>query len=135
MTLETAYETGILWQDFQHKQLVDLLQRLKEKDEGELDQEMFDHTVGFLVMYVNHHFSLEEMYMDKYEYTGLEHHIQEHREFIDKLRDFREKNKTYSEEAARRLIVTISGWVLDHILENDIKLGEFLKLVIKRNAS
>ncbi len=135
MTLDTLYETGILWQDFQHKQLIDLLSSLEEKGEEKLDKEMFNNTVGFLVMYATHHFSLEQMYMEKYQYTDIENHIKEHNEFIGNIRKLREKYPTYSKEAAKKLLVTISDWILIHILENDKKLGEFLLLMEKKNRS
>ena len=127
MDLEKKYKTGVLWQDLQHKELIDLINKISDPKHLEKGTSMYTYTVAFLVMYANHHFSLEEGYMDTYEYPEMEFHKKLHNDFIKILKNFREQYPTYSHEAAEILVKKLLTWILKHILDNDQKLGTFIK--------
>jgi hemerythrin-like metal-binding protein len=124
MSLEQKYKTGVLWQDIQHQQLVDLLEKFSDADE--MGQAMFTYTLAFLVMYVNHHFTLEEAYMQAYGYSDLAAHKQEHADYIAQLKEFRQTHTRYSKEAGDILMKTVLTWILNHIMGSDQKLGKFI---------
>ncbi|MCP3873921.1 MAG: hemerythrin family protein [Desulfobacteraceae bacterium] len=126
MTFDVKYETGVVWQDFQHKQLIDLFSKIKEAKDNKKDQNLFRYTVAFLAMYVNHHFKLEEEYMEKYNFPEKDVHQKEHQSFVKELKSFRNENKEYSEDGANDLLTRMGEWILSHILENDQKLGTFI---------
>ncbi len=126
MDFETKYKTGVLWQDLQHKELITLFKKLSDQDLMSSDPGLYTYTVGFLVMYASQHLSLEEGYMKEYNYTDREHHINTHKKFIKKIKDFRKEYKSYTPEAATTLLENIRDWILDHIIENDKKLGAFI---------
>ncbi len=126
MYLDIQYQTGLLWQDSQHREWISLLGQLEEAHKKRQDQPLFQQAVSFLVMYVNHHFSLEEEYMMRYLYPDERFHREEHRLYLIRLKDFREKNREYSEEACSKIIQSMTDWIYSHILENDKKLGEFI---------
>lgn len=126
MSLDAKYETGVVWQDYQHKQLIDLFEKIKEAKTGQKDQNLYRYTVAFLAMYVNHHFKLEEEYMEKYKYPGKEGHVKTHRRFIKELKAFREQNTEYSLEGSDELLKRLGEWILNHILGDDKTLGEFI---------
>ena len=86
MSLEQKYKTGVLWQDIQHQQLIDLLESFSEAETA--GQDKYTYTLAFLVMYVNHHFGLEEAYMEAYAYPGLAAHKVEHAAYIQQLKEF-----------------------------------------------
>jgi len=120
------FETGLLWQDCQHKDWIGLLNDLETAKKAKQDSQLFGQAVSFLVMYVIHHFGIEEEYMRKFQYPDERFHREEHRLCILRLKDFRGKHRGYSEEAFFQLIETMKEWVYSHILENDKKLGEFI---------
>lgn len=126
MNLTKEYKTGVIWQDFQHRQLIDLFQKVMEAKNNDTDQNLYRYTVAFLAMYVNHHFSLEEQYMEQYDFPGREEHIREHKAFIKELKAFRSENNTYTSEGADKLIKKIGEWIMGHILDIDKQLGEFI---------
>ncbi len=96
MKLGEQYETGVLWQDFQHGQLIDLFEKIKKAKVDKKDKNLYRYTIAFLAMYVNHHFKLEEQYMKKYKYPDTQEHIKEHHAFIKELKEFRnEKKRVY----------------------------------------
>lgn len=126
MELEKKYLTGVLWQDYQHTKLINLLEKLKKSKSNGTDEKVFDYAVAFLAMYVNDHFDLEKAYMKEYDYLASEHHISEHVSFIAKIKELRRQHSSYSDEAMDILITDISNWIKDHIMDNDLKLGDFI---------
>ncbi len=136
-TFNADYETGVLWQDLQHKELIDRFNMLSGKNLQEMDSKTFTSTTGFLVIYAHHHFMLEEGYMEKYEYPDTEYHKSAHRKFIKRLKDLRKSHSTFSQDAIDKLLTEIKGWILNHILENDKKLGWYIleeekKMLLKK---
>lgn len=126
MSLDAKFETGVVWQDYQHKQLIDLFEKIKQAKTDHKEQNLYRYTIAFLAMYVNHHFKLEEEYMDKYDYPGKEDHKKSHRGFIKELKKFREANTEYTEDGADDLLQRLGEWILNHILGDDKGLGEFI---------
>ena len=126
MKLDVEYKTGVLWQDCQHREWISLLNKLETAKTNELNERLFDQAVSTLVMYVNQHFALEEEYMRQYAYPEERFHAEEHRLCILRLKDFREKHRTYSHEGFLKIMETMTEWMNSHILENDQKLGAFI---------
>lgn len=126
MKLDVEYETGVVWQDFQHKQLIDLFEKIKQAKSNNKDKNLYRYTLAFLAMYVNHHFKLEEEYMEKYDYPDKAIHQKEHQAFVKELKEFKAENEAYSEAGTDDLLTRMGEWILSHILENDQKLGEYI---------
>lgn len=125
-TFNADYETGVLWQDLQHKELIARFNVLSCRNLKANDPELFTSTTGFLVMYAYHHLTLEEGYMEKYKYPDTDFHKKAHGEFIKMLKDFRKNHNVFSQSAIDRLLTEIKEWILSHILENDKKLGWYI---------
>ncbi|MFH2091258.1 MAG: hemerythrin family protein [Pseudomonadota bacterium] len=126
MSIDFDYQTGLLWQDTQHEEWINSYIELKKAMEDKQDQALFEKLISFLVMYVNHHFNLEQEYMTHYDYPEKKFHMEDHRLYILRLKDFREKYRGYSETAALKIIEEMTNWIYSHILENDKKLGYFI---------
>ncbi len=133
MSLDQKYFTGVVWQDFQHKELMDLFVKMRKARADKQDKESFRFAIAFLSMYVNHHFKLEEEYMDIYYYPEKESHKKEHKGFIKTLKEFRLEHKDYSEEAIDELMKKINKWILNHIFGDDKKLGSHILAAEKTN--
>jgi len=126
MALGKKYNTGVVWQDFQHSQLLDLFFKVKEAKAQKTGGDVFRYSLAFLAMYVNHHFKLEEEYMDVYYYPDADSHKKEHKSLVQKIKAFRKKYTEYDDQAIDMLLVTLNNWILSHILEDDKKLGEYI---------
>ncbi len=126
MSITPKYKTGILWQDFQHQKLFDLLDTLKKSRNDGNGTNTVTYAISFLAMYVNDHFSLEESYMREYNYPDVDYHVQEHGEFIARFRELRNKYTEHTEDTIDILVSTISEWIKTHITHNDINLGKFI---------
>ncbi len=68
----------------------------------------------------------EEAYMKQYQYPEERFHREEHRIYILRLKDFREKHREYAADVCTEIIENMTDWVYSHIMENDKKLGEFI---------
>lgn len=134
MALGEKYNTGVVWQDFQHRQLMDLFFKVKEAKATRSGDDVLRYSVAFLAMYVNHHFKLEEEYMDIYYYPDTDAHKKEHTQFIKKIKAFRKKHDEGDDKAIDQLLVTLNKWILDHILGNDKKLGAYISGCEKKSG-
>jgi hemerythrin-like metal-binding protein len=126
MGIEKKYLTGVLWQDFQHTKLITLLEKLKKSKNDGTDSKMFSYAVAFLAMYVNDHFDLEEAYMKEYSFPDTEQHVKEHKAYIKQIKQLRDNHSSYSPDAMETLEKSINEWILNHILKDDNKLGQFI---------
>lgn len=126
MALGEKYNTGVVWQDFQHRQLMDLFFKVKEAKIKQTGDDVFKYSLAFLAMYVNHHFKLEEEYMDIYYYPDSDLHKKEHNDLIKKIKAFRKNHAEYDNSAIDNLLVTLNNWILNHILGDDKKLGAYI---------
>lgn len=127
MALGEKYYTGVIWQDFQHKQLMDLFFKIKEAKAKKSGDDVVKYSIAFLAMYVNHHFKLEEEYMGVYAYPDQTEHKKKHKEFVKKIKVFRKRFPEYDEKAMEQLLVTMNNWILSHILGDDKKLGDYIR--------
>jgi hemerythrin len=80
---------GIIWQDFQHKQLIDGINKLLDSlITGNNDKETFYETIKFVKEFSRNHFNLEELYMKKHAFPGMKNHVREHQFFTNDLNKF-----------------------------------------------
>ena len=120
------FETGIDWQDSQHKQLVDKLQKLYEAILDQIDDVVVKEIIAFLDVYVAKHFGMEEMCMNENLYPKTAAHCAEHKQFV---KDFNELRKLYDDPsvlAGTMLAYDLHEWLVNHIQKADKELGEFL---------
>lgn len=135
MALGEKYNTGVVWQDFQHQQLMDLFFKVKEAKVKKSGNEVFRYSLAFLAMYVNHHFKLEEEYMDIYYYPETESHKKEHKGLVKKIKELRKKYPNYEEKGMDNILITLNDWILKHILGDDKKLGEYILSCEQKNRA
>ena len=120
------YQHGIIWQDLQHRQLVDKMNELLESIISGRDKEAFFETVKFVREYTTSHFRTEEMYMQTWEYPHREAHVREHRGFIDDFNSYLSKCIYHESESSAELINKLTTWFFNHTQTTDKKLAAFL---------
>ncbi|MCK5236386.1 MAG: hemerythrin family protein [Deltaproteobacteria bacterium] len=127
-------ETGVSWQDKQHKEL---LQRLSEFATAIEEGEGLEKCLGllnFLDEYVVVHFHEEEQAMHKYRYPDMVEHLELHTEFIDKLASLKERigEGGSCEALTREIGAHVVDWFRKHIIVKDKVLGRF---ILSRSSS
>jgi len=121
--------TGIESIDNQHIELFvtidNIFLTLNTSDaEGELER-LFD----FLINYTEKHFKAEEKEMLKHHYPYFTEHKMEHENFKNSVTELKDK-KTMSSgktELIRTAINEVRSWLVNHVLDTDIKMAIYLK--------
>ncbi len=119
--------TGIAWQDFQHKEFLQMTNALFDSfysNAGKID---FDKTIEQMENYARDHFSIEEIYMEMFGYQGTKGHLEQHESFRAFIEDIKSvSNKNILE--AGRICNKLNNWLVDHIKIVDKKFGRFLQV-------
>lgn len=123
--MEDSYKHGILWQDYQHQQLLRAISALNKKRGTVLESTELKKTITFLGFYVKSHFDLEEYYMQSLAYPEIRKHKEQHAEFTEHIQAF--KLKVRSSNDPGLLLNELCNWLQDHIMGIDKKLAEFIK--------
>ena len=126
---DDSYKIGNEQVDAQHHQLFNLVNDLVRSCAEDFDTIKLKDTLDFLVNYTVQHFNDEEALQIQYNYPEYEKHKKTHEDFkhvvVALVQRFIE---TGSSEALGNDIKTIVlKWLIDHILNEDKKIGEFMK--------
>jgi hemerythrin len=78
-----------------------------------------------LVAYTREHFSREEAFMFKHQYTDLATHKMEHNFLRKKLLEIDNIDLT-SHDTVVRLVSFLSDWISEHIIISDMKFKKYL---------
>ena len=111
--------SDLIWQDTQHQMLFVLIEQIKEVP--------FDR--GILVklkLYAEHHFLLEEIYMETLEYPGAANHLKAHNRFREELESMMEIEMTDSQLLQNSLSDFLYKWLKLHVLGIDKKLEDYI---------
>lgn len=122
------YSIGHPAVDAQHKELFHRIEGVMESVGDTRQAERFRETYKFLMEYVDYHFSDEESLMAEVEYPARDAHIQLHNGFrkqVERFADERENFKNPKDQQA--FVDLVSDWLVNHILVEDKKIGEFVK--------
>jgi hemerythrin-like metal-binding protein len=116
---------GVETIDRQHRQLVDILNRLHDALQHGVQPRDITRALSDVKGYTQYHFSAEERLMQESAYPELEAHIQLHRAFQTKLAQL-EADATGGKVMVNiRLLLLLKDWLAHHILEPDKDFGVF----------
>ena len=113
--------------DEQHEKLIEVMNTLYQSLHSQTHGEMEKQTLVELIDYTNYHFSAEKKLMEENGYPDKEEHLARHREFVAKLKELCSKHQKENIEVSRDIIAFLTGWIVNHIMEVDKRLGTFLK--------
>jgi hemerythrin len=127
MEWDTNYENGIIWQDLQHKELIEsMLHLLNSIVEGNQDKDSFYKTIKFVKHYYISHFLTEEKYMIANNYPLLKDHLAQHKYFINEINSFISQCIFQDMESSVELLNKLTNWFYFHIQHTDKQLAKFL---------
>ncbi|MDR1445091.1 MAG: bacteriohemerythrin [Treponema sp.] len=131
-----SYSVGIHLVDEQHKELINLTNKLYEASIQGWDKskDAFMNTVHAAVDYAGYHFSTEEKIMERINYPDYLSHKKEHSDFVKEVlrqvQDFQAGQKV----SANDFVLFLKNWVLTHIAVCDKKMGLYL-IKLKREGA
>ena len=110
--------------DTQHRHLIDIFNRIKLNDSYD------NHDIGIILVelidYAEYHFKTEEELFEKYDYPDKEQHIIEHKEYVNKIKEFTKdyiNNHIKIEDIDNFLI----EWIIFHIKNSDQAYAKYFK--------
>lgn len=114
------YETGDSTVDEQHQYLFKLANSLKVTAVSDCKPIMME-----LYQYTRVHFDAEEEIMAEFMYPLLDDHKKLHVKLISSLNKLSE-NFVESEEARDELAAVFGNWIINHILNEDLRFANFV---------
>jgi len=129
--------TGVPEIDEQHMILVHTLNQAAEKLSQDAGMEVLEPITRDLLSYASYHFETEEDLMQHYGYDEVLHedaklHLEQHHLFSTKVVSVRENLKRGVLIAPSDLIGFLNDWLVNHILNTDKRLGNFI--LARRNT-
>ena len=124
--------TGIEAIDEQHKMLVDMLNEANLRMRSMVERAVVESIVRDLMSYALYHFETEEELMVEHGFAqesseDAATHAREHREFSQTVASVQQDlvaGKLITREA---LLGFLNNWLVNHILNTDMRLASFLK--------
>ncbi|MFT5506032.1 MAG: hemerythrin [Gammaproteobacteria bacterium] len=111
--------SDLIWQDSQHQVLFDLIEQIK--------QVPFDPQILIrLKLYAEHHFILEEIYMEKLSYPEAAAHCRAHDRFREELASMMDTELTQNIVLQESLSAFLYKWLKLHVLGIDKRLEVFI---------
>lgn len=128
LTFGPTLETGVPALDEDHRALVALANRLHELHSGPYDLIDGVNALSDLAREATRHFGREEAMMREHGYPLQPEHQTEHRNIAAELEkvlvEYAEGHYRSTEGAIENYF---KFWILDHVSNQDMKLGEFLR--------
>jgi len=120
------YSVGIDAVDHEHRELIDLINRLYETAASQRSREAVIAFFGDLYRGISAHFALEERFMRDRAYAGLGAHKGDHERLIDELRDIMDDFEEGEELDDRSLAASLDAWFSRHFETHDAALHKAL---------
>lgn len=124
------YRTGIELIDQEHMRLFEIIHDVNDLIHNDLLHDKYDEIMRLveeLREYTKHHFSDEENYMQQIRYPGIEAQKRAHAAFVARLTeidiDDLDTIDDNQQEYLQELIQFLAGWLINHILKMDKKIG------------
>lgn len=116
---------GVEHIDAQHRRLMDIVNDFLDAVHQGRAEEVVRETAAALLAHTVDHFADEEAYMESIGYPDLETHHREHRDLRAKAERMVERVARPDAGNVRDMDVLLKTWLLDHILNTDLKIAEF----------
>lgn len=123
---EDRYSVGVAAVDHEHKELIDLINRLYDEAAVRRSKDAVIGFFGDLFKAISAHFALEERFMRERGYDRLSQHKNDHERLLDEIRDIMEDFEASSTFDDRLLAEALDAWFLRHFETHDARLHHAL---------
>jgi hemerythrin len=120
------YSVGIESMDFEHRQMIKLINDIYEEMKDRRDVESIEQFLGDVHAAISMHFALEEKMMRDAGYAEYEDHKDDHEELLDQMHDLIDTFHEDNERGFTMLQEKLSDWFALHFSTFDARLhGKF----------
>jgi hemerythrin len=123
---EKRYSVGIEAVDHEHRELVELINRLHEEAKAQGSKVAVLGFFGDLYKAISAHFALEERFMREKSYDQLRLHKDDHERLLDEIRDIMEDYEVNDLFEERLLAQRLDAWFSRHFESHDARLHRAL---------
>lgn len=123
---EKRYSVGIEAVDHEHRELVELINRLHEQAKAQGSKMAVLGFFGDLYKAISAHFALEERFMREKGYDELRAHKGDHERLLDEIRDIMEDYEVNDLFEERLLAQRLDAWFSRHFETHDARLHRAL---------
>jgi len=109
--------------DQAHQKLIGMINELHGAMKQGKSREVITTLMTGLKSYTLDHFSQEEGFMKKHEYSDLAAHENAHKKFVEKILGFEKDAEAGKLTVAVDLLNFLNTWLVEHIKETDKKYG------------
>jgi hemerythrin len=129
VTWDNRYLTGIKVVDDQHKELVNMTNKLYQGclAGDEAARIFFMKAVHDTVNYVNYHFSAEEKIMEHVNYPAVAEHKRLHQEFVRQILMDVKSFEGGKKFVPNLFVRYLRDWIFAHIAVEDKKYAEYIR--------
>jgi len=120
------YSVGIDAVDYEHKELIGLINRLHQELDAGDPKRTVPVFFGDLLKGISTHFALEEKFMREHGYSGLGSHKEDHERLLDELRDIMDAFEDAKEIDPAALRERLDTWFTRHFRTHDAALHRSL---------
>jgi hemerythrin-like metal-binding protein len=125
ITWTESLSVGVKAFDSEHRQLIDLINKLNHSLSVGAASRLMSITLDSLASYTAIHFAHEEEYMALYDYPLLESHKTEHAELNAQVAEFKERLASGRGSFSLELMIFLRDWLTNHIMKSDMKYKDF----------
>lgn len=112
---------GLARLDDDHKGLIAIINRLADASTGAEREAAINQALTALLRYTEYHFAREEAVLRAVNYPHLDHHRDEHREFVAELDEMRRDFPALPDGDGRAMLLAyLKDWLTHHILIEDM---------------
>jgi hemerythrin len=120
-----SFSVGVKLFDEQHKQLVEMINRLSEDPQAGTSSETVSELLNAMTDYAQQHFEAEETLMEKHGYPQLREHTAQHHAFRRKTAELCMDTMNRVGTVPESLLEYLRDWLLGHILKSDMAYKPF----------
>jgi len=108
--------------DHEHRELIDLVNRLHEALSSGRPKDDVARVFGDLYRAISAHFALEERFMREHRYDEVAQHKADHERLLDELRDLMDDYRDDDTASAEQLMTGVEAWFVNHFKTHDARL-------------
>lgn len=123
---ESRYSVGIEAVDHEHRELIDLVNRLYDTATSQGSKDAVLDFFGDLFKAISAHFALEERFMRERGYDHLVQHKNDHERLLDEIRDIMEDFEACDRFDESVLAQRLDAWFSRHFETHDARLHHAL---------
>lgn len=119
---KNRYSVGVAAVDHEHRELIDLINRLHEELLGGARDPAVNAFLGEIFRAISAHFALEERFMREHSYDRFTEHKQAHELLLEEIREIMDGYEADPNTVSRRLSQRLDAWFTLHFKTHDARL-------------